>query len=173
MCTVSAFLSHTILKRAQSNQRWKGKLNYHEIDTTCFVSHHSFIFVSVLLLVKAGCLRGSFWLINLFAIITAFTLYNCLIFPRFCFRKRKQMASANNGRSLNEMQLFHGTTSDVLNAICKNGFDWRLCGTHGTVYGQGKSRCFWIWGLLWFQLFFHWFWPVFKFNLHNQNYVFC
>ncbi len=78
----------------------------------------------------------------MFAIITAFTLYICLILSLFCFRKRKQMASANNGRSLNEMQLFHGTTSDVLNAICKNGFDWRLCGTHGTVYGQGKNHSF-------------------------------
>ena len=40
---------------------------------------------------------------------------------------------------LREMKLFHGTSSSVVDAICKGNFDWRLCGTHGTVYGQGRA----------------------------------
>lgn len=35
-------------------------------------------------------------------------------------------------------QLFHGTTADVVDAICQQGFDWRMCGKHGTVYGKGS-----------------------------------
>lgn len=54
-------------------------------------------------------------------------------------RKRKQMAAANNGRSVTEKRLFHGTNPDSVDPICSNGFDWRLCGMHGTVYGQGES----------------------------------
>ena len=30
------------------------------------------------------------------------------------------------------------TNSSVVEAICKKGFDWRVCGKHGTMYGQGK-----------------------------------
>ena len=40
---------------------------------------------------------------------------------------------------LREMKLFHGTSSSVVDAICKGNFDWRLCGTHGTVFGQGRT----------------------------------
>ena len=54
-----------------------------------------------------------------------------------CYRKRKQMAAANNSRPVLEKQLFHGTSAESIDPICRNGFDWRLCGTHGTMYGQG------------------------------------
>ena len=39
---------------------------------------------------------------------------------------------------INEQRLFHGTATEVLPAICKEGFDWRLHGRNGTAYGQGK-----------------------------------
>ena len=64
------------------------------------------------------------------------------------------MAAAHTGsaeeRSVNEMRLFHGTNPEVVKAICKHNFDWRVNGKNGTVYGQGsyfavnssKSDCY-------------------------------
>lgn len=40
-------------------------------------------------------------------------------------------------KKVNEQLLFHGTQSRHVDAICKEGFDWRMCGTNGTAYGQG------------------------------------
>ena len=37
-----------------------------------------------------------------------------------------------------EKFLFHGTTSDVIDAICKQNFDHRLRGKNGTRYGEGS-----------------------------------
>lgn len=34
--------------------------------------------------------------------------------------------------------LFHGTSETSAKAICQQGFDWRLCGVHGTAYGKGS-----------------------------------
>ena len=52
------------------------------------------------------------------------------------------MAAAHTGsaeeRFVNEMRLFHGTNPDVVEAICKQNFDWRVNGKNGTVYGQGS-----------------------------------
>lgn len=44
-------------------------------------------------------------------------------------------------QAINEKFLFHGTSANTVDAICVNNFDWRLCGAHGTVYGQGMD-CF-------------------------------
>lgn len=38
----------------------------------------------------------------------------------------------------NEKRLFHGTSPDVVDAICKQNFDWRVCGKKGTKYGKGS-----------------------------------
>lgn len=48
------------------------------------------------------------------------------------------MVQENDGLNVEERQLFHGTKSKVVEPICRKGFDWRLCGKHGTVYGHGK-----------------------------------
>uniref|UniRef100_A0A672LER8 Poly [ADP-ribose] polymerase 12-like n=1 Tax=Sinocyclocheilus grahami TaxID=75366 RepID=A0A672LER8_SINGR len=48
------------------------------------------------------------------------------------------MKKNNGGRDVTEKQLFHGTDSTHLDAICHNNFDWRICGTHGTAYGKGS-----------------------------------
>ena len=42
------------------------------------------------------------------------------------------------GNDPEERQLFHGTKSETVDAICQQGFDWRMCGKHGTSYGKGS-----------------------------------
>ena len=37
-----------------------------------------------------------------------------------------------------EKRLFHGTSPDAVDAICKQNFDWRVCGKNGTKYGKGS-----------------------------------
>ncbi|XP_069618964.1 protein mono-ADP-ribosyltransferase PARP12-like isoform X2 [Ranitomeya imitator] len=52
--------------------------------------------------------------------------------------QKEQMKKVNQGGDVKEMQLFHGTDSTHIDAICDQNFDWRICGTHGTVHGQGS-----------------------------------
>uniref|UniRef100_A0AAY5EVD2 Poly [ADP-ribose] polymerase n=1 Tax=Electrophorus electricus TaxID=8005 RepID=A0AAY5EVD2_ELEEL len=46
---------------------------------------------------------------------------------------RKRTAGQENQRLL-----FHGTESKHTDAICRQNFDWRICGVHGTAYGKGS-----------------------------------
>ncbi|XP_029617380.1 protein mono-ADP-ribosyltransferase PARP12 isoform X2 [Salmo trutta] len=55
---------------------------------------------------------------------------------KFYVLQRDQMESS--GTSINEKQLFHGTDSKHVDSICRNNFDWRLCGTNGTSFGKGS-----------------------------------
>lgn len=41
-------------------------------------------------------------------------------------------------RLLCERHLFHGTSADVVEGICKHNFDPRVCGKHATMFGQGS-----------------------------------
>ena len=41
-------------------------------------------------------------------------------------------------QTVNEKRLFHGTSPDAVEAICKQNFDWRLHGKNATVYGEGS-----------------------------------
>ena len=41
-------------------------------------------------------------------------------------------------RMLSERHLFHGTSADVVEGICKHNFDPRVCGKHATMFGQGS-----------------------------------
>lgn len=43
-----------------------------------------------------------------------------------------------SGKEPEERQLFHGTNSTTVKAICQQGFDWRMCGKHGTAFGKGS-----------------------------------
>ncbi|XP_070976970.1 protein mono-ADP-ribosyltransferase PARP12-like [Oncorhynchus clarkii lewisi] len=52
--------------------------------------------------------------------------------------QRDLMKKNNRGRNVTEKQLFHGTDSKYLHAICLNNFDWRICGLNGTAYGKGS-----------------------------------
>ncbi|XP_073241982.1 uncharacterized protein [Porites lutea] len=57
-------------------------------------------------------------------------------------RKKENMAAARigstKGRFVNERQLFHGTNPEIVEAICKQNYDWRLHGKNATVYGEGS-----------------------------------
>ena len=52
-------------------------------------------------------------------------------------RQKDLMKKNSGGRTVAEKQLFHGTDSKHVDAICHNNMDWRICGTHGTAYGKG------------------------------------
>ncbi|XP_059904547.1 uncharacterized protein LOC132454943 isoform X3 [Gadus macrocephalus] len=52
--------------------------------------------------------------------------------------QRKQMKTRNGGHSVVEKKLFHGTDSKFIDPICCSNFDWRICGTHGTILGKGS-----------------------------------
>ena len=46
--------------------------------------------------------------------------------------------AARSQQSVNEKKLFHGTTPDVVEAICKHNFDWRVHGKNKTSFGEGS-----------------------------------
>ncbi|XP_070686389.1 protein mono-ADP-ribosyltransferase PARP12 [Pempheris klunzingeri] len=52
--------------------------------------------------------------------------------------QKEQMKARNGGRAVNEQYLFHGTDESLIEAICEQNFDWRMCGVHGTAYGKGS-----------------------------------
>ncbi|XP_030210885.1 protein mono-ADP-ribosyltransferase PARP12 isoform X1 [Gadus morhua] len=52
--------------------------------------------------------------------------------------QREQMKTRNGGHSVAERKLFHGTDSKFIDPICCSNFDWRICGTHGTILGKGS-----------------------------------
>ncbi|XP_025031535.1 poly [ADP-ribose] polymerase 12-like isoform X3 [Python bivittatus] len=57
---------------------------------------------------------------------------------KFVSRQREQMKKLNRGKEIDERFLFHGTSTSHLYDICRQNFDWRICGTHGTLYGKGS-----------------------------------
>lgn len=52
--------------------------------------------------------------------------------------QKEQMKKRNGGKAVNEKHLFHGTDKSLIDAICDQNFDWRMCGVHGTAYGKGS-----------------------------------
>lgn len=52
------------------------------------------------------------------------------------------MMKKNEGKTVNQLYLFHGTDKLLVEAICEQNFDWRICGVHGTVYGKGMLEQF-------------------------------
>uniref|UniRef100_A0A3Q1FPB5 Poly (ADP-ribose) polymerase family, member 12a n=1 Tax=Acanthochromis polyacanthus TaxID=80966 RepID=A0A3Q1FPB5_9TELE len=52
--------------------------------------------------------------------------------------QKDQMKDRNGGNLVNEQYLFHGTDESLIEAICEQNFDWRMCGVHGTAYGKGS-----------------------------------
>ncbi|KAM9753601.1 protein mono-ADP-ribosyltransferase PARP12 [Menidia menidia] len=52
--------------------------------------------------------------------------------------QKEQMQKRNNGKPVDQMYLFHGTSETWVSAICEQNFDWRICGVHGTAYGKGS-----------------------------------
>ncbi|XP_074757367.1 protein mono-ADP-ribosyltransferase PARP12-like [Athene noctua] len=52
--------------------------------------------------------------------------------------QKEQMKKLNKSKYVDERLLFHGTSLSHMSAICEQNFDWRICGTHGTLYGKGS-----------------------------------
>ncbi|KFO88056.1 Poly [ADP-ribose] polymerase 12, partial [Buceros rhinoceros silvestris] len=52
--------------------------------------------------------------------------------------QKEQMKKRNKSKQVDERLLFHGTNPSHKPAICEQNFDWRICGTHGTMYGKGS-----------------------------------
>uniref|UniRef100_UPI0037E878B3 protein mono-ADP-ribosyltransferase PARP12-like n=1 Tax=Semicossyphus pulcher TaxID=241346 RepID=UPI0037E878B3 len=52
--------------------------------------------------------------------------------------QKEQMKKRNGGKAVNQQYLFHGTDESLIEPICDQNFDWRMCGVHGTSYGKGS-----------------------------------
>ncbi|NXX75523.1 PAR12 polymerase, partial [Urocolius indicus] len=52
--------------------------------------------------------------------------------------QKEQMKKLSKSKWVDERLLFHGTNPSHVSAICEQNFDWRICGTHGTMYGKGS-----------------------------------
>ncbi|XP_060634054.2 protein mono-ADP-ribosyltransferase PARP11 isoform X1 [Anolis sagrei] len=55
----------------------------------------------------------------------------------FYCRKKAQLKKKRGTSFINENMLFHGTSTEFVEAICIHNFDWRINGMHATVYGKG------------------------------------
>lgn len=55
------------------------------------------------------------------------------------FRQKEEMMKKNDGKTVNQQYLFHGTDESLIEAISEQNFDWRVCGVHGTAYGKGTG----------------------------------
>ncbi|NXM69577.1 PAR12 polymerase, partial [Serilophus lunatus] len=64
-------------------------------------------------------------------------IQNPTLWDLFQWQKEK-MRKINKLKGVDERLLFHGTNPSHVSAICEQNFDWRLCGTHGTMYGKGS-----------------------------------
>lgn len=62
-----------------------------------------------------------------------------VLFSSSSRKKENMMATARRSQQMvNEKRLFHGTSPDAVEAICKQNFDWRLHGKNATKYGEGS-----------------------------------
>ncbi|XP_078529381.1 protein mono-ADP-ribosyltransferase PARP12-like [Lissotriton helveticus] len=52
--------------------------------------------------------------------------------------QKEQIKKSNDGKVVDERHLFHGTDEKLVESICHENFDWRICGAHGTAYGKGS-----------------------------------
>lgn len=75
---------------------------------------------------------GSYWAVS--ALCLQHTFLSC------DSRQKGQMQKRNEGKTVDERQLFHGTSASFVEAICQQNFDWRVCGLHGTSFGKGKGE---------------------------------
>ncbi|KAG8445262.1 hypothetical protein GDO86_010152 [Hymenochirus boettgeri] len=74
-----------------------------------------------------------------FRILKILRVQNLFLWEKYK-RKKEFMTRKMNGldRIMNERHLFHGTSQDVVDGICKHNFDPRVCGKHATMFGQGS-----------------------------------
>ncbi|CAL1535107.1 unnamed protein product, partial [Lymnaea stagnalis] len=72
-----------------------------------------------------------------YEIVRIIRVQNPILWKYFAL-KRSEMVQENDGMDVAEIKLFHGTHRSTLEAIARKGFDWRLSGKHGTVFGCGS-----------------------------------
>ncbi|XP_075058143.1 protein mono-ADP-ribosyltransferase TIPARP [Mixophyes fleayi] len=74
-----------------------------------------------------------------FRILKIMRVQNLFLWEKYK-RKKEFMTRKMTGldRIMNERHLFHGTSQDVVDGICKHNFDPRVCGKHATMFGQGS-----------------------------------
>ncbi|XP_053108734.1 protein mono-ADP-ribosyltransferase PARP11 isoform X4 [Hemicordylus capensis] len=63
-------------------------------------------------------------------------IQNLDLWEFFC-RKKAQLKKKRGVSFINEHMLFHGTSSEFVEAICIHNFDWRINGMHAAAYGKG------------------------------------
>ncbi|XP_069862148.1 protein mono-ADP-ribosyltransferase PARP11 isoform X2 [Dipodomys merriami] len=63
-------------------------------------------------------------------------IQNLDLWEFFC-RKKSQLKKKRGIPQINEQMLFHGTSSEFVEAICIHNFDWRINGMHGALLGKG------------------------------------
>lgn len=63
-------------------------------------------------------------------------IQNLDLWEFFC-RKKAQLKKKRGVPQINEQMLFHGTSSEFVEAICIHNFDWRINGIHGALFGKG------------------------------------
>ena len=61
-----------------------------------------------------------------------------LLLPLVRKKQNMRLIARRNQQAVNEKNLFHGTTPDSVEAICKQNFDWRLHGRNASKYGEGS-----------------------------------
>lgn len=62
----------------------------------------------------------------------------CFVSVHCIFRKKAQLKKKRGVPQINEQMLFHGTSSEFVEAICIHNFDWRINGIHGALFGKGN-----------------------------------
>ncbi|KAJ8410741.1 hypothetical protein AAFF_G00186980 [Aldrovandia affinis] len=74
-----------------------------------------------------------------FRILKILRVQNAFLWEKYK-RKKEYMSRkmSEMDRMLNERHLFHGTSHDAVEGICKHNFDPRVCGKHATMFGQGS-----------------------------------
>ncbi|XP_035874438.1 protein mono-ADP-ribosyltransferase PARP11 isoform X3 [Phyllostomus discolor] len=64
-------------------------------------------------------------------------IQNLDLWEFFC-RKKAQLKKKSGVPQINEQMLFHGTSSEFVEAICIHNFDWRINGIHGALFGKAR-----------------------------------
>lgn len=64
----------------------------------------------------------------------------CFVSVYCVFRKKAQLKKKRGVPQINEQMLFHGTSSEFVEAICIHNFDWRINGIHGALFGKGNAQ---------------------------------
>uniref|UniRef100_A0AAV2J951 TCDD-inducible poly [ADP-ribose] polymerase n=1 Tax=Knipowitschia caucasica TaxID=637954 RepID=A0AAV2J951_KNICA len=74
-----------------------------------------------------------------FRIIKILRVQNPFLWEKYKRKKEYMLRRMTEvDKLLSERHLFHGTSADVVEGICKHNFDPRVCGKHATMFGQGS-----------------------------------